>query len=376
VDAAPAPPERLKADSDARLVALGDVFENPLRGCLNNLKSNQEVGEKVKVEPSRCYLGLDAYQKVIDSGVDVVLLGTPPGFRPQHLKAAIAAGKHVFCEKPMATDARRASVMESAKLAKEKNLAIVAGFCWRYEPGRRSSSSGFTTAPWAMSSRCTRRISLPGKAHAACQRRPAGMGREWQLRNWYNFVWLSGDGLANRPATAWTSHVGHERRAAAALHGEWRRVVPTTKAISSITLTFSTSGPVAPAPRWLNARSAIVTGQLRLSGRHQRLRTIKGWAAPIIKGTETCATRREEGHVPVRARRAFASIRKGQPINDGLWMAQSSLASIMGEWRLYGTGDHLGTGSQLAVEACTRQPHLGHAAAVEPMAVPGKTKFV
>ena len=83
-------------------------------------------------------MGLDAYQKVIDSGVDVVLLATPPGFRPVHLKAAVDAGKHVFCEKPMATDAPGVrSVLESVKAAKEKNLSLVAGFCWRYEPARR-----------------------------------------------------------------------------------------------------------------------------------------------------------------------------------------------------------------------------------------------
>ena len=84
----------------------------------------------MKVTPEKCFVGLDAYQKVIDSGVDVVLLATPPGFRPVHLKAAVDAGKHVFCEKPMATDAPGVrSVLASVKAAKEKNLSVVAGFC-------------------------------------------------------------------------------------------------------------------------------------------------------------------------------------------------------------------------------------------------------
>src|SRR5439155_1523391 len=91
-----------------------------------------------KVTPDTCFVGLDAYQKVISSGVDVVLLATPPGFRPVHLKAAIDAGKHVFCEKPMATDAPGVrSVFESAKAAREKNLSLVAGFCWRRDVPRR-----------------------------------------------------------------------------------------------------------------------------------------------------------------------------------------------------------------------------------------------
>lgn len=81
---------------------------------------------------------MDAYQKVIDSGVDVVLLTTPPGFRPQHFKAAIAANKHVFCEKPMATDAPGVrSVLATVEEARKKNRAVVAGFCWRYDLARR-----------------------------------------------------------------------------------------------------------------------------------------------------------------------------------------------------------------------------------------------
>ena len=76
------------------------------------------------------FAGLDAYQKVMASGVDVVILASPPGFRPVHLRAAVEAGKHIFCEKPMATDAPGVrSVMESVRLAKEKSLALVAGFC-------------------------------------------------------------------------------------------------------------------------------------------------------------------------------------------------------------------------------------------------------
>ena len=85
--------------------------------------------EKFNVAEERKFVGLDAYQKVIDSGVDVVILTTTPAFRPQHIKAAIDAGKHVFAEKPMAVDGPGLrSVLESAKKAKEKNLALVDGF--------------------------------------------------------------------------------------------------------------------------------------------------------------------------------------------------------------------------------------------------------
>src|SRR5881296_2989917 len=128
--------QALKADENVVLTAMADAFPEPLHTSLNSLQTTHR--DKVKVSPDKQFVGLDAYQKLIDSGVDVVLLATPPGFRPVHLKAAIDAGKHVFCEKPMATDAPGVrSVLESAKKAKEKNLALVAGFCWRYEGARR-----------------------------------------------------------------------------------------------------------------------------------------------------------------------------------------------------------------------------------------------
>src|SRR5215207_10126349 len=96
--------QALSADSNVQLVAVADAFEDALNRGLDTLKNDREVGEKVKVDAAKRFVGLDSYQKLIDSGVDLVILASPPGFRPAHLKAAVAAGKHVFCEKPMATD--------------------------------------------------------------------------------------------------------------------------------------------------------------------------------------------------------------------------------------------------------------------------------
>ncbi len=93
----------LGADANTRLVAMADVFSDRLHGTLNSL--SREFKERVAVDAERRFVGFDAYQKLIESGVDVVLLATPPHFRPIHLKACIVAGKHVFCEKPVAVDA-------------------------------------------------------------------------------------------------------------------------------------------------------------------------------------------------------------------------------------------------------------------------------
>src|SRR5690606_25535505 len=114
------------------------VFADRLEQSLKAL-ADEVPSEKLKVSREHRFVGFDAYQKVINSGVDVVILATPPGFRPEHLTAAVDAGKHVFCEKPVAVDAPGVrKVLAAAKKAKEKNLSVVSGFCYRYDYGNRA----------------------------------------------------------------------------------------------------------------------------------------------------------------------------------------------------------------------------------------------
>ena len=133
--------QALTADSNVELYAMGDVFQTQIANSQESLKKQFEKDPtRINVPAARQFTGLDAYQKVLQSGVDVVLLCTPGGFRPFHLRAAIEAGKHVFCEKPMAVDpAGIRSVLESTRLAKQKNLAIRAGFNFRFESPYRAA---------------------------------------------------------------------------------------------------------------------------------------------------------------------------------------------------------------------------------------------
>src|SRR5262249_1463047 len=127
----------LKADPNVKLVAMGDAFEDRLKESLERLKQNGEVAGKVDVPPERRFVGFDAYQQVI-AVADVVLVCTPPHFRPLHLKAAVEAGKHVFAEKPVAVDAAGVrSVLATGELARKKNLSIVSGLQNRYSFGAR-----------------------------------------------------------------------------------------------------------------------------------------------------------------------------------------------------------------------------------------------
>src|SRR5262249_54501726 len=131
--------QALQADQNVKLVAMADAFEDRLKGSLALLRKHRKVGAKVDVPAERCFVGFDAYQKVLPE-VDVVLLCTPPGFRPQHLEAAVKAGKHIFAEKPVAVDAPGVrSVLASCEQAKKKGLSVVSGLCLRYDTGFREA---------------------------------------------------------------------------------------------------------------------------------------------------------------------------------------------------------------------------------------------
>src|SRR5580700_2582648 len=193
--------QALTADDYNELTAVADIAQSQIDRCLTSLKRNAKNGPRVKVEPANQFLGLDAYQKVVDSGVDVVLLATPPGFRPTHLAAVIAGNKHVFCEKPVSTDAPGVRwVLETTEKAAQKKLSLVAGFCWRYSnyiqdtfAQVESGAIGKLIAYYATY------YTNPVKPMPPESSRPVGMSDvEWQIRNWYNFTWLCGDSIVEQ----------------------------------------------------------------------------------------------------------------------------------------------------------------------------------
>ncbi len=147
--------QALKADDNVQLTALGDMFEDRLQLCLQSLQKIEAVATKLDVPRERQFVGFDAYRQVIDSGVDVVLLATPPHFRPAHSRAAIDAGKHVFAEKPVAVDAPGVRwVLETCELAATKGLSVVSGLCLRYSKGFQALVRACTTAPSVTSTPC------------------------------------------------------------------------------------------------------------------------------------------------------------------------------------------------------------------------------
>lgn len=184
--------QAISADPDTVLYAMADTFEDRLKSSLEVLKKTH--GQKVQVEKERQFIGFDAYQKLIDSGVDVVVLACPPGFRPNHLTAAIDAGKHVFYEKPVAVDAPGVrKVLAAAKKAKEKNLSIVSGYCFRYDLPKQALYGKVIDGEIGDIKAIS--ATRNGGELWYKDRQPDWNDMQYHMRNWYYYNWLSGDFL-------------------------------------------------------------------------------------------------------------------------------------------------------------------------------------
>lgn len=375
--------QALSTGEDVVLTALGDTFEGRVKGSRSALAADENFGKRVQVPDDACFVGLDCYQKVIDSGVDVVLLAAPPGFRPLHLKAAVEAGKHVFCEKPMATDAPGVrSVMESAAKAKEKNLALVAGFCWRYHLARRAfyekihqGAIGHIRAIYATY------MASPVKPMPPADTRPAGISDvEWQVRNWYNFTWLSGDGLVEQAChsvdkIAWAMKDVPPLKAVAT----GGRQFPNNEGniFDHIDVFYEYADGVRAFMAQRQIHNCYSDNSDFIMG-SDGVGTIKGWDEPTITGDENWRYAGPKCDMyQVEHNELFDSIRKGQPINDGTWMATSTLMAIMGRMAAY-TGKEitwdqaLNSQEKLVPDNLTWDMSLP----IKPLAMPGTTEFI
>ena len=128
----------LNADPQSRLVAMADLFPDMLQNSLPEIK--QLKGDQVAVDDEHCFTGFDAWRQLLASDVDVVLIALPTYFHAQCLQAAVAAGKHVFCEKIHAVDALGVhTVLAAGEEAKRRGLSIVSGLAWRYDTGVRET---------------------------------------------------------------------------------------------------------------------------------------------------------------------------------------------------------------------------------------------
>lgn len=382
----------LQADKNVKLVAMADAFSDRLESSLGNLLKKESVAAKVDVKPDAKFVGFDAYQKVIER-CDVVLLTTPPQFRPLHLKAAVEAGRHVFAEKPVAVDAPGVrSVLESCEAAKKKNLSIVSGLCIRYDSGFKESVKRIHGG--AIGEVVTLFANDYRGGRWEKKRQPDWTDVTYHMRNWYNFTWLSGDFNVEQhvhflDVCAWVMQDKYPTKAI----GMGGRSVLSGPEYGNIYDHFSVVYEYANGARLvsntrqhpktkgdMSARVLGTRGNALLSERTNGL-TIKSdkedW---VYEGPFNQMYQQEHDEL-------FASIRAKKPINNGAYMSYSTLLAIMGRMAAY-TGQEitwkmaldskedlfkgvLGTKPEDPLPAFDWQTKLIH----PPVSVPGVAKY-
>lgn len=184
----------MNAGPDIRIVAMGDIFADRIETARKNLKTKNPT--QFVVDDDHCFVGFDAYQKVIAAS-EVVLIAGASHFHPMHFAAAVAAGKHIFCEKPHGLDVPALkSAMATNEEAKKKGLSVVSGLCWRYDAGVRE------TVRRIQDGQIGRVVAIHemycSSPYVLRERRPEWSEMEYQYQNWYHFNWLSGDQTAQQ----------------------------------------------------------------------------------------------------------------------------------------------------------------------------------
>lgn len=180
----------MNAGKDVHITAIGDLFQDPIDICRKGLLKQRP--EQFQVDDEHVFVGFDAYKKVINSDVDVVLLASPPHYRPAQMEEAVAAGKHIFAEKPIATDpAGVRRVLAACEEADRKGLNVVSGLCWRYDQAVREGIAKIHDG--AIGDIVSTQANYLASPVWIRPRKEGESDMHYQCRNWYYFTWLSGD---------------------------------------------------------------------------------------------------------------------------------------------------------------------------------------
>jgi predicted dehydrogenase len=362
----------VNSSPNVELVAMGDLFQDHLDASRQRLAG---LKEKYKVTDDHAFAGFDAYRKVIDSSVDLVLLCTPPAFRSIHLRAAVDAGKHVFMEKPVAVDpAGVRSVIESADLAASKKLGIVAGTQRRHE------------ASYIETMKRIHDGAIGDIVSGQCYWNQGGLWMfprqsgwsdvEWQIRNWLYFAWLSGDHIVeqhvhNLDVINWALRAHPVK--ALGMGGRQVRTDPAYGNIYdhfTIDLEYPNGVRVMSMCRQIDGTASRVSENLiGTKGTSNPAGSIRGQSAWRFEGQRTNPYVQEHTDL-------IASIRAGKPLNEGRQIAESTLTAIMGRMSAY-TGQEVTWEQALnsKLDLVPKQLAFGPMP-VDPVATPGKTLLV
>jgi predicted dehydrogenase len=370
----------MRGSDGVELVALGDLMPHRLAQCREQLgkaaAESADIASKFKVTDDMCFTGFDAYEKVLATDVDLVILATPPGFRPDHLAAAVAAGKHIFSEKPVAVDAAGIrKVLAAYETAKQKGLGIGVGTQRRHEAPYLATIERIHDG--AIGDVMSGQVFWNQGGLWSFEQEPGWSDGEWQIRNWLYFTWLSGDHIVeqhvhNIDVANWVMG-GHPVRARG-VGGRQYRVEPKYGHIFdhfAIDFEYANGARVMSMCRQIEGTRGLVgenflgsKGQSNASGR------ITGSAAWEYQAPDRPVSPYVQEHTDL-----VASIRSGTPYNELKQVAESTLTAIMGREAAY-TGQELTWDEVLNAEQVLGPPEVGFVSLdVPPVPMPGQTKL-
>ncbi len=327
----------MNAGKDVRLVAMADVFAERVESARRELK--KAYPDQFQVDDAHGFVGFDAGRKVIQSGVDVVVIACTSHFHPVYVKAAIDAGKHVFVEKPVAVDPVGVRVaMAASEEARRKNLSVVSGFCWRYDEGVRETIQRIRDG--AIGEIVAVHAVRLGGPYVLRTRRPEWNEMQYQFQNWYHFNWLSGsDPVQNLvhqidnaawvladvpPATAWgmggrqvctdPDQYGDEldHHAIVYEYADGKRLFAHGRHIPGC---YNQGAVIAMGTKG----RAFMPSRPHIEGENP-------WRFKVPKSGESGESMYDNEHKVL-----FEAVRTGKPVNDGRSMCFSSMLSILGE---------------------------------------------
>lgn len=332
--------QALRADPDVELVAMADAFPDKVEGSYQNLMKAFDK-KRIKVTKDTMFAGFDAYKQAIDMA-DVVILATTPGFRPYHFKYAVEQGKHIFMEKPVATDAPGIrSVLESAKVAQQKKLNVVVGLQRHYQKNYNAVYDRIQNGD--VGQIVSGQVYWNSSGVWVRERQASQNEMEYQMRNWYYFNWLCGDHIVeqhihNIDVANW--FIGEYPAFAQGMGGRQVRNGKDHGEIFDhhfVEFTYPSGAVIASQCRHQQDTFSRVSESFQ--GTKGTIYTDSGNNAEL-KGYDGSSIYSHQGEgdpnpYQVEHDRLFASIRAGEVINNAEYGAKSTMTAIMGRMATY-----------------------------------------
>lgn len=370
--------QAIAADPDTELYALGDAFMDQVQSAHKKFLASK-YAKQVTVDEGHMYSGFDAYKKVVDA-CDVVVLCTPPAFRPKQLAYAVDKGKDVFCEKPIAVDAAGVrSVLETCAKAQKKGVNVVSGLCYRYQFSKLDTLKRIHDGEIGDIINMQTTYNTGGLWHKG---RPASWSdMEYQVRNWLYFDWLSGDHINEQhihslDKIGWAMGDVYPDK----VTSSGGRIVRTDEKYGNIYDHFNSvyewdTGQKAfsSCRQWLESSTDVSDHIFGTEGtahlqRHQiEFKNGKRWSHKQTGPDDMYQNEHNE---------LFKAIRAGEPINNGEYMCNSTLMAIMARMSAY-TGKTITRDEALNSKLSLVPDTLEWGdMTMNPIPQPGVTKFV